>query len=65
MKVLIAVVVASPTCSVAIGKTTMTKGYIKKNGAALQDHARQDEELLHPRKCQSVDGQGGYETKEW
>ena len=38
MKMLIAVVVASLTCSVAVGKTTMTKGFVKKNGTYVAPH---------------------------
>lgn len=38
MKTLIALVAVSLACSVAIGKTTLTRGYIKKSGTYVAPH---------------------------
>ena len=38
MKTLIALLVVTLTCAVAVGKPTSTKGYIKKNGTYVAPH---------------------------
>ena len=40
MKTLIALVIASLACSMAAGKTTSTRGYVKKNGTYVAPHVK-------------------------